>query len=128
MNDADPRGVSFACIQTALEFGPPDMDIASPDAIDRYLDYIFRLLSGAETLFMNSHYHLSTFAAITAIEETSRAHISAFRKKDAEQKKVRDPLRNHLEKQKAPLLSFLWVAAYIRFFRVRRRRSNFIHL
>jgi AbiV family abortive infection protein len=80
---------------------PPDMDIGSPDAFDRYLDYLFQLLSGAETLFINSHYHLSAFAAITAIEETSRAHISAFRKKEAERKKGRDPLRNHLEKQKA---------------------------
>ncbi|WP_281955712.1 AbiV family abortive infection protein [Pseudophaeobacter arcticus] len=101
MTDSDPRYISHAAAYEAVRFGPPDFEIKTADDVNQYLDYLMSLMKGAETLFLAGHFHLSAFAAITAIEETSRAHLSAFRKAGADRKKGRDPLRNHHHKQKA---------------------------
>ena len=85
----------------AVNFGSPDFEIKTADDVNRYLDYLISLLKGAETLFLAVHFHLAAFAAITAIEETSRAHLTAYRKTGADRKKGRDPLRDHHHKQKA---------------------------
>ncbi|MDO6456317.1 AbiV family abortive infection protein [Celeribacter halophilus] len=101
MTDSDPRYISHAAAYEAVQFGPPDFEIKTVDDVNRYLDYLMSLTKGAETLFLAGQFHLSAFAAITAIEETSRAHLSAFRKAGADRKKGRDPLRDHHHKQKA---------------------------
>lgn len=101
MTDTDPRFISHEAANEAVNFGPPDFEIKTADNVDRYLDYLMSLMKGAETLFLARHFHLAAFAAITAIEETSRAHLSVFRKACADRKKGRDPLRNHHHKQKA---------------------------
>lgn len=101
MTNSDPRNVSQEAAQKAVTFGPPDFEIKTADDLNQYLDYLVSLMEGAETLFSSGHFHLAAFTAITALEETSRAHISAFRKTTAERMKGRDPLRNHLHKQKA---------------------------
>lgn len=101
MTDSDPRDISHDAAHKAINFGPPDFEIRTADDLDRYLDYLMSLIKGAETLFAAGHFHLAAFAAITAIEETSRAHLTAFRKADADRKKGRDPLRDHHHKQKA---------------------------
>ncbi|WP_377192854.1 AbiV family abortive infection protein [Ruegeria meonggei] len=101
MADSDPRDISHDAAHRAINFGPPDFEIRTADDINRYLDYLMSLIKGAETLFASGHFHLAAFASITAIEETSRAHLTAFRNADADRKKGRDPLRDHHLKQKA---------------------------
>ncbi|OOY04583.1 AbiV family abortive infection protein [Thioclava sp. F28-4] len=101
MTDSDPRDISHDAAHKAIYFGPPDFEIRTADDLNRYLDYLLSLIRGAETLFAAGHFYLAAFAAITAIEETSRAHLTVFRKADAERQKGRDPLRDHHHKQKA---------------------------
>jgi AbiV family abortive infection protein len=101
MTDRDPRYISHDAAYEAVNFGSPDFEIKTADDVNRYLDYVLSLMKGAEALFLAGHFHLAAFAAITAIEETSRAHLSAFRKVGADRKKGRDPLRDHHHKQKA---------------------------
>ena len=101
MTDSDPRFISHNAANEAINFGPSDFEIKTADDVNRYLDYQMSLLKGGETVFLAGHFHLAAFAAITAIEETSRAHLSAFREAGADRKKGRDPLRNHHHKQKA---------------------------
>ncbi len=103
MAEDDPRDSSLNAARDAIEFGPPDFEIRTADEVDHYLDYLLSLMGGSEALFTTGHYHLAAFAAITAIEETARAHLSIFRGSDAARKKGRDPLRNHAEKQKAAM-------------------------
>lgn len=101
MTDRDPRYISHDAAHKAVTFGSPDFEITTADDVNRYLDYLMSLMKASETLYSAGHYHLAAFTAITAIEETSRAHLSAFRKASAKRKKGRDPLRDHHHKQKA---------------------------
>lgn len=98
MTDSDPRYISHDAAHRAVTFGSPDFEIKTADDVNRYLDYLMSLMKASETLYLARHYHLAAFTAITAIEETSRAHLSAFRKVSAERKKGRDPLRDHYHK------------------------------
>lgn len=103
MSDNDPRQISAEAAQAAIAFGPPDFEINTAHDLDRYLDYLFSLMSAVEVLLDKGHFNLAAFTAITAIEETSRAHLSVFRRPDAIRKKGRDPLRDHAEKQTAAM-------------------------
>lgn len=58
-------------------------------------DHIVVLLTDAVTLFDCGSYATSAFLAITALEETAKAHVGLYRRDKQEKSKGRDPFRDH---------------------------------
>lgn len=59
-------------------FSSPGRLIESVDEFNSACDHIVLLLEEAEGVFQRGGYSTSTFLAITAIEETAKAHLGAF--------------------------------------------------
>jgi|SRR6267378_7828802 AbiV family abortive infection protein len=89
----DPVG-GLDPIEAALVYGGRLYDKA--EDFDVAIDHVALLLDNAALLFERGSFGTATFLAITALEETSKIHIGAFRRdKPDPPPKGRDPLRDH---------------------------------
>lgn len=73
---------------------------------DSAFKHIFNLLKDSASLYFNASYHTSLFLAITAIEETAKAHMGIFQYgHDGEElERKEDPLFSHRKKHQISLI------------------------
>lgn len=71
---------------------------ASKEEFNSACDHIIQLLQDASTLLELGSHASAAFLAITAIEETSKAHIGMFRNSVQEVARGKDPLYRHNQK------------------------------
>jgi AbiV family abortive infection protein len=112
-DDEQPfEGNGLKTVQEALAFGgalyerPEDFDIA--------IDHIITLLVDATVLFECKSFGSATFLAITAMEETAKAHVGIFRRdKLGPRLKGRDPFRDHTAKHSMAILPTVFMSQRI---------------
>ncbi len=84
-------------LDKALGVGPKMVKDSAE--LNQVCDHILQLLRAATSLFHNGFYSTAVFIAITALEETAKAHVGTFRKPPSTQTKTRnDPLYRHTDK------------------------------
>jgi AbiV family abortive infection protein len=89
----------FESVAEALSAGRRLVDGVS--SVNRALDHIERLLVDASVLFQAGSYSTSVFLAITALEETAKAHVGMFRAAGrSEAPRFKDPLFHHGKKHR----------------------------
>jgi len=86
----------WSAVSASLDMGQPMFN--TPQEFDQAVDHIVRLLSDAVLLLENGSHASGAFMAITAIEETAKAHIAPFRKSAEPVARRKDPLFSHTEK------------------------------
>jgi AbiV family abortive infection protein len=86
-------GDGLQAVQAALAHGGKLYD--KPEDFNAALDHIALLLDDATTLFERGSFPTAAFLAITALEETGKAHVALYRrdKPDAVTPKGRDVRR-----------------------------------
>ncbi len=90
-------------VEEALAYGGTLYD--RPEDFNVAIDHVARLLEDAVLLYERKSFGSSAFLAITALEETSKAHVGAFRRdKAGPRPKGGDPLRNHKAKHSMAIL------------------------
>lgn len=98
-----PAGLG--AVEAAITYGGTLYGDAISDDFDAAFDHIVALLDDAVALFERQSFSTSAFVAITAIEETAKAHVAVFRKDRAEgRSKGRDPLHDHKMKHRMAVL------------------------
>jgi AbiV family abortive infection protein len=98
-----PTGI--AVVESAMLFGGALYGEATAVDFNSAFDHVVALLDDAAVLFERSSFNTSAFLAITAIEETAKAHVGLFRKGgDMAKRKGRDPLRDHKKKYQMGVL------------------------
>jgi AbiV family abortive infection protein len=99
-------------VEAALAYGGKLYD--KPEDFDVALDHIAGLLDDATTLFERGSFATAAFLSITALEETGKAHVGAFRRdKPGIMPKGRDPLRDHKAKHRMAVLPTVFMSARI---------------
>ena len=90
----------LSAVEDALAYGGRVYD--DHNDFDVAMDHVVGLLDDAALLFERGSFGTATFVAITALEETGKAHVSIFRrdKPDKPLPRNRDPLRNHKAKHR----------------------------
>lgn len=105
-------GNGLVTVEAALAYGGKLYDTAQD--YDTALDHVAQLLDDAVMLFERGSYGSATFLAITALEETSKAHVGSFRReRDGPLAKGRDPLRDHKAKHSMALLPTVFMTERI---------------
>lgn len=109
MSDEGPaskiRPTGMAIVQSAVDYGGALYGEATVIEFNSAFDHVVALLDDAAVLFERSSFNTSAFLAITAIEETAKAHVGLFRKDGSVAKrKGRDPLRDHKKKHQMGVL------------------------
>lgn len=109
MNDEGEEGkigpTGIAVVESAVLFGGALYGEAAAVDFNSAFDHVVALLDDAAVLFERSSFNTSAFLAITAIEETAKAHVGLFRKGgDVAKRKGRDPLRDHKKKHQMGVL------------------------
>jgi AbiV family abortive infection protein len=112
MNDEEEKDDSWpglTAVEDAIAYGgglyghKTDFDAA--------FDHILALLEEAAGLFERESFSTSAFLAVTAIEETAKAHVAIFRKDRLEgTSKGRDPLRDHRMKHRMAILPPMFIS------------------
>ena len=67
------------------------------------------LLTDAATLFDRGSHGMTAFLAITALEQTAKAHLGVYRRDKPGKGKGRDPLRDHQAKHSMASLPIVYV-------------------
>ncbi len=75
----------------------------SSEEFDRICEHIVQLLEDASTLLAAGSHSTGAFLSITALEETSKAHMGMYRRGAAPVKRSKDPLYKHGEKHRLAL-------------------------
>jgi AbiV family abortive infection protein len=90
----------FSAVQAAIDFGGPGYGEDPVLGFNTASQHVLVLLEDAVDAFARGSYGTSVFLAITALEETAKAEILAFRIQQpaGTQKKWGDPLRSHMKK------------------------------
>ena len=89
----------FDSIEEAIRAGP--RLVHGSDEFNRACGHICQLLEDAALLFQKGSHGTTTFLAITAIEETVKAHLGLFRSAEKlETPRKKDPLFQHRSKHK----------------------------
>ena len=90
----------FNALEKAIAYGGTIGDMSIVDAFDIAANHVAALLGDAVDTFQRKSYGTCVFLAITAIEETAKAELLAFRanQPDDGSKRGRDPLHIHFEK------------------------------
>jgi AbiV family abortive infection protein len=90
----------FTAVQAAIDFGGPGYGEDPVLGFNTASQHVLVLLEDAVAAFERGSYGTSVFLAITALEETAKAELLAFRiqKPEGTQKKWGDPLRSHMKK------------------------------
>jgi AbiV family abortive infection protein len=105
MTDEEKQGPAggLDTVEAALVYGGRLYDEA--EDFDFAIDHVALLLDAAALLFERGSFGTATFLAITALEETGKAHVGAFRRdKPDPPPKGRDPLRDHKAKHRMAVL------------------------
>ncbi|WP_084293000.1 AbiV family abortive infection protein [Bradyrhizobium sp. WSM3983] len=85
MTEKDEPLGGFARVFEALDYGGALYVDPVPD-FNAACDHIVSLLTDTSVLFERCSYGTSTFLAITALEETAKAHVGLFRRDKTEKK------------------------------------------
>jgi AbiV family abortive infection protein len=105
-----PTGI--AVVQSAVDYGGALYSEATAVDFNSAFDHIVELLDDAAVLFERSSFNTAAFLAITAIEETAKAHVGLFRRGgDGIKRKGRDPLRDHKMKHQMGALPTVFMGA-----------------
>lgn len=109
MSNKTDRRISWpaglAAVEAAIAYGGTLYGESISDDFNAAFDHIFALLADSVALFERQSFSTSAFVAITAIEETAKAHIAIYRKGPGQgRKKGRDPLREHKKKHHMAVL------------------------
>jgi AbiV family abortive infection protein len=107
--DDEPPG-GFARVVEALDYGGALYVDPVPD-FKAACDHIAALLTDAAMLFERGSYGTSGFLAITALEETAKAHVGVFRRDKSERSKGRDPFRDHQAKHSMASLPTVYIGS-----------------
>ena len=98
-----PRRGGMLSVEAALAFGGRFYE--EHEDFNAAIDHVFQLLTDAVILLESSSFGSAAFMAITALEETSKAHVGTFRRdKEGPPAKGRDPFRDHRSKHSMALL------------------------
>jgi AbiV family abortive infection protein len=90
-------------VEAALAYSGRIYDNAKD--FDVAIDHVAGLLDDAALLFERGSFGTATLVAITALEETGKAHVSLFRRDKPEPSpRSRDPLRDHKAKHHMAVL------------------------
>ncbi len=101
----------FTAVEAALEYGGKLYE--SVDDFNVALDHVASLIEDAVALYERG-LGSSAFLAITALEETSKAHVGSYRKDRPEgPSKGRDPLRDHKAKHSMALMGTVFMSERI---------------
>ncbi len=107
-DERDEKGfwiAGLAAMDAAIAHGGELYGEAMSDDFNAAFDHIVALLNDSVTLFERQSFSTSAFVAITAIEETAKAHVAIYRKDRAEgRSKGGDPLRDHKKKHRIAVL------------------------
>jgi AbiV family abortive infection protein len=102
----------LGAVEAALAYGGKVYD--KPEDFNTALDHVAGLLEDAIVLFERGSHATAAFLAITALEETGKAHVGAFRRdKPDAPPKGRDPLRDHKAKHRMAVLPTVFMSARI---------------
>jgi AbiV family abortive infection protein len=96
----DGSNAFMIAVEEAVSFGGLTYGEDVVQQFDIASQHVLVLLEDAAVTFERASYGTSAFLAITALEETSKAEILAFRIQapGGSQRKGRDPLRSHTKK------------------------------
>lgn len=99
-NKDDEPSDFFSAVQAAIDFGGPGYGDDPVLGFNTAGQHVLVLLGDSVAAFERGSYGTSVFLAITALEETAKAELLAFRvqKPEGTQKKWGDPLRSHMKK------------------------------
>lgn len=101
-------------VEAALEFGGALYGKPSLVDFNAAFDNIVSLLEDAVALFVRNSFSTSAFLAITAIEETAKAHVAIFRQDRPQgRSKGRDPIRNHKRKHRMAILPSVFMSGQL---------------
>lgn len=101
--ESSPIGLSE--VDAAIAYGGAIYSKDAPADFNAAFDHIVGLLDDSVALFNRKSFNTSAFLAITAIEETAKAHVAIYRGDRAEELgKGRDPLRDHRKKHHMAVL------------------------
>jgi AbiV family abortive infection protein len=102
-------GNSLLSVEAALAYGGHYFD--KPEDFDLAVDHVAELLDNAVALFERGSAGSSLFLAVTAIEETAKAHVGLFRRdKPPPAPKGRDPFQDHREKHRMAILPTVFMS------------------
>jgi AbiV family abortive infection protein len=106
---ANDVGNGLLAVEAALAFGGRFFD--KSEDFDAAIDHVGQLLSDAVALFERGSAGSALFLAITAMEETAKAHVGSFRRdKPPPASKGRDPFRDHREKHRMAILPTVFIS------------------
>src|SRR5271169_888595 len=96
----DEASAFFTAVQAAIDFGGPGYGNDPVLGFNTASQHVLVLLEDAVAAFEHGSYGTSVFLAITALEETAKAELLAFRmqKPEGTPKTWGDPLRSHMKK------------------------------
>jgi AbiV family abortive infection protein len=106
--DETPDG--FARVFEALDYGGA-LYVDPVYDFNAACDHIVALLTDAVALFDRGSYGTSCFIAITALEETAKAHVGLYRRDKPEKSEGRDPFRNHQAKHSMASLPAIYMGS-----------------
>lgn len=99
-------------VEQALAFGGAIFERS--EDFDVAIDHVLTLLTDAVVLFERQSFGSAAFLAITAMEETAKAHIGSFRRDNpGPRPKGRDPFRDHTAKHSMAILPTVFMSQRI---------------
>lgn len=111
MSDNKHWHIRLAAVDDALAYGGKLYDNIVDD-FNAAIDHVLTLSEDATVLFERGSFPTSAFLSITAMEETGKAHVAAFRKDRGDGvAKGRDPLRDHRAKHRMAILPTVFMGA-----------------
>lgn len=88
----------FQTVEAAMDFGGEIGAVGVVAAFNLCADHVARLLEDAIACHRLGSFGTAVFLAVTALEETAKAELLILRSRKPQQKKGRDPLRDHRSK------------------------------
>ena len=102
-NPPQSQDFGLVAIENAITFG--GALYTSVNDFNAAFDHVVATLDDAVLLFKRDSFNTSAFLAITAIEETAKAHVGIFRRERPDGRaKGRDPLHDHRQKHRMAVL------------------------
>lgn len=99
-------------VEHALAFGGAIIECS--EDFDAAIEHVLTLLTDAVILFERQSFGSAAFLAITAMEETAKAHVGSFRRDNpGPRPKGRDPFRDHAAKHSMAVLPTVFMSKRI---------------
>ena len=107
--DEESPSSGLTDVMTAIAFG--GALVATSEDFNTATEHVHQLLDDAVALFERGSFGSAAFLAITALEETSKAHIGMFRRDGTRPRpEGRDPLRDHASKHRLAMLPTVFMS------------------